>query len=120
MSCVLDHENHRPAFHGGVVVKINVNQRYATTATTHAVLKQVAFEAGVPLQKMIVKNDSPCGSTVGPILATKLGLQTVDVGCPQLAMHSIREFADTSSIHQAIELYKKFFSRLPQVLSNVV
>ncbi|CAD6192986.1 unnamed protein product [Caenorhabditis auriculariae] len=113
-------ENHRPAFHGGVVVKINVNQRYATTATTHAVLKQVAFEAGVPLQKMIVKNDSPCGSTVGPILATKLGLQTVDVGCPQLAMHSIREFADTSSIHQAIELYKKFFSRLPQVLSNVV
>lgn len=47
----------------------------------------------------------PCGSTVGPILSTRLGIQTVDVGCPQLAMHSIRELASTSSIHQAITLY---------------
>ncbi|CAL2036187.1 unnamed protein product [Caenorhabditis brenneri] len=112
-------ENHRPAFHGGVVVKTNVNQRYATTATTHAVLKQVAFEAKVPLQDMIVRNDSPCGSTVGPILATKLGLQTVDVGCPQLAMHSIREFADTSSIYQATTLYSTFYERLNTILSNM-
>uniref|UniRef100_A0A1I7T8J8 Aspartyl aminopeptidase n=1 Tax=Caenorhabditis tropicalis TaxID=1561998 RepID=A0A1I7T8J8_9PELO len=112
-------ENHRPAFHGGVVVKTNVNQRYATTATTHAILKQVAFEAKVPLQDMIVRNDSPCGSTVGPILATKLGLQTIDVGCPQLAMHSIREFADTSSIYQATTLYSTFYERLSHVLANI-
>ncbi|KIH52193.1 aminopeptidase I zinc metalloprotease, partial [Ancylostoma duodenale] len=98
-------DNHRPTFHGGVVVKVNVNQRYATTSTTHAVIKQIAAEANVPLQKMIVRNDSPCGSTVGPILAARLGLQTVDVGCPQLAMHSIREMADTSSISQATRLY---------------
>ncbi|CAO4369092.1 unnamed protein product [Caenorhabditis nigoni] len=112
-------ENHRPTFHGGVVVKVNVNQRYATTSTTHAALKQVAFEAGVPLQVVVVRNDSPCGSTVGPILSTKLGLQTVDVGCPQLAMHSIREFADTSSIFQATRLYSTFFERLPNVLNNM-
>ncbi|CAI2348133.1 unnamed protein product [Caenorhabditis sp. 36 PRJEB53466] len=112
-------ENHRPAFHGGVVVKVNVNQRYATTSTTHAALKQVAFEAQVPLQVVVVRNDSPCGSTVGPILATKLGLQTVDVGCPQLAMHSIREFADTSSILQATTLYTKFFQRLSTILSSM-
>ena len=127
-------ENHRPIFHGGVCVKTNVNQRYATTATTHAILKQIAFEAGVPLQDMIVRNDSPCGSTVGPILSTKLGLQTIDVGCPQLAMHSIRyvlflkfsfnqfiysEFADTSSIFQATTLYSTFYERLATVLANI-
>ncbi|KAJ1359242.1 Aspartyl aminopeptidase, partial [Parelaphostrongylus tenuis] len=91
-------DNHRPRFHDGIVVKVNVNQRYATTSTTHALLKQVAAEANVPLQRVVVRNDSPCGSTVGPILAARLGIQTVDVGCPQLAMHSIREMTDTSSI----------------------
>ncbi|PIO64845.1 hypothetical protein TELCIR_13511, partial [Teladorsagia circumcincta] len=97
--------NHRPSFHEGVVVKVNVNQRYATTSTTHAVLKQIAAEANVPLQKVVVRNDSPCGSTVGPILAARLGIQTIDVGCPQLAMHSIREMIDTNSLNQATRLY---------------
>ncbi|KAL6728700.1 hypothetical protein Aduo_010443 [Ancylostoma duodenale] len=113
-------DNHRPTFHGGVVVKVNVNQRYATTSTTHAVIKQIAAEANVPLQKMIVRNDSPCGSTVGPILAARLGLQTVDVGCPQLAMHSIREMADTSSISQATRLYATFFNRMRFVLPSLL
>jgi len=112
-------EKHRPAFHQGVVVKVNVNQRYATTSTTHAILKEIAYKAKVPLQKVVVRNDSPCGSTVGPILSAKLGLQTIDVGCPQLAMHSIREFADTSSIEQATSLYSTFFSELPEVLQSV-
>ncbi|EJW69945.1 hypothetical protein WUBG_19148 [Wuchereria bancrofti] len=49
----------------------------------------------------------PCGSTVGPILSTRLAIQTVDVGCPQLAMHSIRELTSTSSIHQATMLYSE-------------
>ncbi|KJH53011.1 putative aspartyl aminopeptidase [Dictyocaulus viviparus] len=115
------HENnHRPRFHEGVVVKINVNQRYATTPTTHALLKQVAAEANVPLQKYVVRNDSPCGSTVGPILAARLGIATVDVGCPQLAMHSIREFADTSSISHAIRLYATFFKRMSFILSSLL
>ncbi|KAK6740164.1 hypothetical protein RB195_008564 [Necator americanus] len=113
-------DNHRPTFHGGVVVKVNVNQRYATTCVTHSVLKQIAAEANVPLQKMVVRNDSPCGSTVGPILACRLGLQTVDVGCPQLAMHSIREMTDTSSISQATRLYATFFNRMRFVLPSLI
>ncbi|CAJ0600125.1 unnamed protein product [Cylicocyclus nassatus] len=113
-------DNHRPAFHGGVIVKINVNQRYATTSTTHAVIKQIAAEANVPLQKVVVRNDSLCGSTVGPILAARLGMRTVDVGCPMLAMHSIREMADTSSISQATRLYATFFNRMRYVLPSLM
>ncbi|KJH53012.1 putative aspartyl aminopeptidase [Dictyocaulus viviparus] len=113
-------DNHRPRFHEGVVVKINVSQRYATTSTTHALLKQVAAEAKVPLQKYVVRNDSPCGTTVGPILAARLGIATVDVGCPILAMHSIREFADTSSISHAIQLYATFFKRMSFILPSLL
>ncbi|MCP9257490.1 Aspartyl aminopeptidase [Dirofilaria immitis] len=112
-------ECHRPELHGGVVVKINVNQRYATTATTHSILKQIACLANVPLQKVVVRNDMPCGSTIGPILSTCLGIQTVDVGCPQLAMHSIRELTSTSSIHQAITLYSAFYQQMPHVLASI-
>uniref|UniRef100_A0AC35TXZ5 Aspartyl aminopeptidase n=1 Tax=Rhabditophanes sp. KR3021 TaxID=114890 RepID=A0AC35TXZ5_9BILA len=111
-------ENHRPNFHGGVVVKVNPNQRYATTGTTHSILKQIAFEAQVPLQKMCVKNNSPCGTTIGPILSSELGMMCIDVGCPQHAMHSIREFGDTSSIHQATTLYSTFYNRIASILET--
>ncbi|CAG9539057.1 unnamed protein product [Cercopithifilaria johnstoni] len=112
-------ECHKPDLHGGIVVKINVDQRYATTATTHSVLKQIACLAGVPLQKVVIRNDMPCGSTVGPILSTRLGIQTVDVGCPQLAMHSIRELTSASSIHQAATLYSTFYQQIPHVLATI-
>lgn len=52
-----------------------------------------------------------CGTTVGPILASKLGIQTVDVGCPQLAMHSVRELMHVNSICQAIKLYSVCFAK---------
>ncbi|KAL3126160.1 hypothetical protein niasHT_005418 [Heterodera trifolii] len=112
-------ERHKPSFHRGVVVKVNANQNYATTAVTHSVLKVIADSVGVPLQKVVVRNDSRCGSTVGPILAAKLGIQTIDVGCPQLAMHSIREIGDVSSIAHSIRLFSGFFSKLPKVLKEL-
>jgi aspartyl aminopeptidase len=111
-------ENHRPVFHGGVVVKINHNQRYATTSTTHSILKEIGNSAGVPLQQFVVRNDCACGSTVGPMLSAKLGVRTIDVGCPQLAMHSIREFADTSSILYATRLFTEFYRRFPSVVED--
>lgn len=108
-------ENHAPRLHKGVVVKINPNQRYATTAFTHAFLERLALNADVPLQKFVVRNDSGCGSTVGPILSAKLGLKTVDVGSPQFAMHSIREMACTSGVYQAKKLFTAFFEKYDEM-----
>jgi len=112
-------DNNSAAFHKGVVVKINANQRYATTAVTHAILKEVAAKAEVQLQPYVVRNDGPCGTTVGPIISSKLGLQTVDVGMPMLAMHSIREMCCISGIEQAVQLYKAFFEHYPAIQNSV-
>jgi len=111
-------DNHSPAFHKGVVLKINPNQRYATTTITSSILKQIAESAQVPLQQFVVRNDTACGSTVGPIMSAKLGLQTVDVGTPQLAMHSAREMACTTGILFAQTLYTKFFEIYDEVQKN--
>jgi len=83
--------DHRIALNGGPVVKINANERYATTAMGHALFAQACEAADVPHQVFVNRSDLACGSTVGPLTAARTGLETVDVGAPQLAMHSARE-----------------------------
>lgn len=86
------HESrHKPVLNGGPVVKINAQQRYATSGATAALFRDLCARAEVPVQHYAHRTDLPCGSTIGPIASTLLGIRTVDVGNPMLSMHSIRE-----------------------------
>lgn len=85
--------NHGPLLNRGPVLKINANQRYATNSETAALFRQICQHVDVPLQSYVVRSDMACGSTIGPIAATEIGIKTVDIGVPQWAMHSIREIA---------------------------
>jgi aspartyl aminopeptidase len=84
---------HQVRLNGGPVLKVNASVRYATDAPGSALVALAADEAGVPLQRFAMRSDLPCGSTIGPVTAARLGVTTVDVGMPQLAMHAAREHA---------------------------
>ena len=93
---------HAPKMHGGLVIKHNANQRYATDAVTAFMFRELGERAGVPVQEFVVRSDTGCGSTIGPIFSTRTGIRTVDVGAAQLSMHSIREVCGADDIDHAV------------------
>lgn len=98
-------QNHGPLLNQGPVIKVNNNQRYATNSISSAKFKHLCDNIGVPTQTFVVRSDMGCGSTIGPITATELGIETLDIGAPQWAMHSIRETAgsaDCEYLHLAL------------------
>jgi aspartyl aminopeptidase len=107
----LHEENHRPAMHKGLVIKSNANQRYATSGITGFLMEEIARQNNIPVQKFVVRNDSLCGSTIGPILATSCGIRTVDVGVPQLSMHSLREMCGVADLQSAFNLLVAFYQQ---------
>lgn len=104
---------HRPMINDGPVIKINNNQRYATNSETEALFRQACIKAKLPVQTFVVRTDMGCGSTIGPITATQLGVRTVDIGVPQLGMHSIRELAGVEDQHTLVKSLKAFFAFAP-------
>jgi aspartyl aminopeptidase len=82
---------HQIHLNKGPAIKLNANQRYATNSLSAAVYKHICKEANVTPQEFVMRSDLPCGSTIGPLTAARLGVRTIDVGSPSLAMHSIRE-----------------------------
>ncbi|SHF54335.1 aspartyl aminopeptidase [Modicisalibacter ilicicola DSM 19980] len=102
---------HGPVLNGGPVIKVNANQRYATNSATAALFRDVCREAGVPVQVFVTRADMACGSTIGPITATELGVPTLDVGVAQWAMHSIRETAGSRDPGYLIRALTTFLDR---------
>lgn len=103
-------ENHGPILNRGPVIKVNANQRYATTSETSAFFRLLCEKAGVPVQAFVARTDMGCGSTIGPVVASEVGVKTIDVGSPTFAMHSIRELAGASDGWYLYKAAVEFFS----------
>jgi aspartyl aminopeptidase len=101
---------HKPRLNEGPVVKVNSQQRYATSASTAAMFAALCKSADVPVQHYAHRTDLPCGSTIGPIASTLLGIPTVDVGNPMLSMHSAREMAGTLDPALMTRVLGRFFA----------
>ncbi|MFF2200941.1 M18 family aminopeptidase [Streptomyces sp. NPDC058145] len=82
---------HHPRVNGGPILKVNVNNRYATDGSGRAVFTAACERASVPFQSFVSNNSMPCGTTIGPITAARHGIRTVDIGVAILSMHSARE-----------------------------
>ncbi|SOE76336.1 aspartyl aminopeptidase [Fibrobacter sp. UWT3] len=102
-------QNHAPILGGGIVLKTNSQMRYASDVESSARLRLLCERAGVALQTFVMRNDMPCGSTVGPAVSASLGIPTVDIGEPMLSMHSIREMTAAKDHADMISLLKEFY-----------
>ncbi|MDN3445190.1 M18 family aminopeptidase [Microbacterium sp. APC 3901] len=100
----------QPVLGSGPILKLNANQRYATDALGSAAWRDWCDSADVNTQEFVSNNNVRCGSTIGPITATRLGIRTVDVGIPILSMHSARELAGVSDLHDLTRVVGAFFA----------
>ena len=112
--------DHKPEMNKGTVIKVNANARYATNSPGIVLLQEVARRKKVPLQLFVVRNDSSCGSTIGPMLSAALGTRTLDLGNAQLSMHSIRETGGVYDVEYAIRLFESFFEHFSELEGKII
>jgi aspartyl aminopeptidase len=105
----LHEDAHRPVIGKGPVIKVDINQAYATDAATAGLFAALCAQVGVEPQHFVTRADLTCGSTIGPITAARLGIRTADVGGPLLSMHSCRELAGTADVAPMISVLRAFF-----------
>ena len=117
-------EKHEPshdiAFNRGPVLKINASHKYATTGISNGIFKTLCAEKKISAQEFVMRSDMVCGSTIGPLTASKLGIKTVDIGAPSLAMHSIREMTGSNDPKLLFTVVDHFLQRknIPRVLNS--
>ncbi len=104
-------DKHRPLLNAGPVIKINANQRYASNSNCVAMFKALCDQLQIPHQSFVMRSDMACGSTIGPLTAAELGIQTVDVGVASFGMHSLRELAGANDVPLLYQAVNKYFSR---------
>lgn len=108
-------QNHGPLLNKGPVIKINNNQRYATNSVTSGVYRRLCQESEIPLQTFVCRTDLACGTTIGPLTAGEVGVQTLDLGIPQFGMHSTRELCgvdDVDYLHRSLQAFYSLRSLL--------
>jgi len=102
---------HMPMLNGGPVIKVNVKQRYATNSLSASMFRQLCADVDVPVQTFVSRSDMGCGSTIGPVTSSRLGVPTLDVGIPQLAMHSCRELTGFEDPERLTQVLQGFFNK---------
>lgn len=102
--------NHGPLLNAGPVIKINSNQRYASNSETQAQFRDLCRQTDVPVQAFVTRSDMGCGSTIGPITATGIGVKTLDIGVPTFGMHSIRETAGSEDAANLVKVLQRFYT----------
>ena len=101
---------HSPQLNQGPVIKVNANQRYATNTDTHGYFRALCDAQDIPHQVFVTRSDMGCGSTIGPITASKLGVKTLDIGLPTFGMHSIRELTGAKDPEYLLRALTAFFN----------
>lgn len=104
-----DLTNH-PVLNKGIVIKFNANQKYCTDAVSAAIFKELCTKAGVPYQTFVNRSDIAGGSTLGNISNTQVPMNTVDIGLPQLAMHSPYETAGVEDTEYLVRAAEELFA----------
>ncbi|EPY50371.1 aspartyl aminopeptidase Aap1 [Schizosaccharomyces cryophilus OY26] len=109
-----------PELNKGTVLKVNANQRYMTNSHGITILKRAAQLSKAPVQVFVARNDSPCGSTIGPKLAAMTGIPTLDLGNPMLSMHSCREMCGTKDFEYSVQLLSAFFQNFSDMEKKII
>ncbi|KAF7588535.1 hypothetical protein BBP40_005524 [Aspergillus hancockii] len=108
-------ENHAPRLNVGVAVSADSNGHMTTDSVSYGFIKRVADRCGSTLQVFHIRNDSRSGGTIGPMISSRIGMRAIDVGIPQLSMHSIRATTGSLDPGLGVKLFKGFFDHFEEV-----